>query len=272
MNERKLSPSESDVSHSCNVGPPTNLERITRRCTSRDPRVMPSHQPAPARYRSNSKSAVNEKSPCPEGHYVEKTQIKSPWRGLDARPEAEYEATSDDMRLEDLPSYSSRSSYPSQPQRPLIDLVRNEWRTNPKYGQTHSLSPERSGQPRWVRAVAARRVRQYFIVYLLLLGACWLSWKWYIKPKWEEHIVLSESLDERMRTGMGWFGSNMRPVFNDMVQMKTLDRKLVPGVGGKGARKRLVIVGDVHGCKDECMRLHSLILTIICAAQLIQEF
>jgi hypothetical protein len=37
-----------------------------------------------------------------------------------------------------------------------------------------------------------------------------------------------------MRTGMGWFGSNMRPVFNDMVQMKTLDRKLVPGVGGKG--------------------------------------
>lgn len=51
-----------------------------------------------------------------------------------------------------------------------------------------------------------------------------------------------------MKTGEGWFGENMRPEFLDMVQMKMLDQDLVPA---RKDRKRLVIIGDVHGCSDE---------------------
>lgn len=40
----------------------------------------------------------------------------------------------------------------------------------------------------------------------------------------------------------------MRPVFRDMIHLKTIDQGLVPQKGGKG---RLILVGDVHGCHDE---------------------
>lgn len=261
MDRTNLSPPGYEHSQSCNHIPSqTNPEETTRGCTSRNPQVKSLYQPPPARYRSNSKSAVKTSSHA-EAYLGERSQTNFPLRLPDAGPEVEYETTSDDMEFEDLPSYSSRISYGSQPQRPLIDSVKNEWRTDPKYGQTYSPSPEPSSQPLWLHAMTARRFRRYSILYLFLTGLCWLGWKWYLRPTWDEHTVLSGSLDERMRTGMGWFGSNMRPVFNEMVHLKTLDHRLVPGMGANRDSKRLIIVGDVHGCKDECIvpylpRLH----------------
>lgn len=46
------------------------------------------------------------------------------------------------------------------------------------------------------------------------------------------------------------FGTNMRPTFNDMIQLKTIDQTLVPR---KKDKARLIVVGDVHGCHDERM-------------------
>ena len=52
-----------------------------------------------------------------------------------------------------------------------------------------------------------------------------------------------------MQTGEGWFGENMRPEFLDMVHVQTLDQSLIPQ---KHDRNRLIVIGDVHGCHDEC--------------------
>jgi hypothetical protein len=47
------------------------------------------------------------------------------------------------------------------------------------------------------------------------------------------------------------------PRFEDLILIQTLDPELVPtDLAGEDAgsknKKRLVIVGDVHGCKEEC--------------------
>ncbi len=131
-------------------------------------------------------------------------------------------------------------------------MMTNGWRINQRCAQAPSSSPDRGGKSGWV----LRRLRRYLLVYPMLLGACWISWKWYLRPRWEEHTLLSESLEERMRIGKEWVGSNVRPSFNDMVHMKTLDRRLVPGSGSGPTGKRLIVVGDVHGCKDECVTSH----------------
>ena len=66
---------------------------------------------------------------------------------------------------------------------------------------------------------------------------------------WNEHTLLRGSLDERMKTGVGWFGANMRPKFSDITQLSEMDAALLP-TGGRHGR-RLIVIGDVHGCHDE---------------------
>lgn len=246
----EISANEDVPYHRNATSPLRSLEQSTHRCTSTDPRVAPLPNP-PTRYRSNSKSAPEEISLYLDGAYIQESHSDSPRRESDDWVQGEVRRA--DIASEDIPSYTLRSFFRTRAAWPLIDLVKNEWRTNPRYGQTRSPSPDRSCQSRWTYAMTARRLQRYLLVYLLLVGACWLSWRWYLKPQLEEHLLLSESLDERFKTGKGWFGSNKKPAFNDMVHLKTLDKNLVPGVGSGRSRKRLIIVGDVHGCKDECM-------------------
>ena len=75
------------------------------------------------------------------------------------------------------------------------------------------------------------------------------NWHYWAGPTWTEHRLLSKSLIERMKTGEGWLGENLRPEFLDMVQVKTLNQDFIPA---REERKRLIVIGDVHGCSDEC--------------------
>ena len=158
-----------------------------------------------------------------------------------------------DKEYDESPSAKAHAyHYPSRrTRRPLIDFVRNEWRTNPKPGQAHSSSPDRHlfHTPRWRQVVSARKVRRYALFYLLLLCMSWVSWNCWLEPMYAEHLLLRGSLDERMNTGKGWFGANMRPKFKDIIQLEELDSSLIPR-GGKESR-RLIVIGDVHGCKEE---------------------
>ena len=143
---------------------------------------------------------------------------------------------------------------PSRLRRP-IDLVRNPRRTNSDYGQLYSSESDEvsssADSPTWKQVLTARKVRRSTLLFLLLLILLWGNWEWWLRPLWDEHVSLRRALDERMRTGQGWFGTNMRPVFTDMIQLKTLDASLIPQGGKTGKRNRLIFVGDVHGCKKE---------------------
>lgn len=72
--------------------------------------------------------------------------------------------------------------------------------------------------------------------------------------KEHEEILTSLNADTLEKMG-GWFGTNVRPEFVDVVPMRTLDPALLPSperTKGHKSSRRLVIVGDVHGCQDEC--------------------
>lgn len=177
--------------------------------------------------------------------------------------------------------YSAARSYPSEPRRPLIHYIKNEWRNSTLGGggatawSTSSQAPQMSRSRLWLERTAdkiedaglfvlsiisAPRFRRYLVVYLLFMGLTWSTWATLIGPRWKEHKDLMNSLDRvASESKNGWFGSNARAFFSDMIQVKDLDSVYLPletiPTTGLTDRRRLVFVGDVHGCKDELVEL-----------------
>ena len=154
----------------------------------------------------------------------------------------------------DVPAYSKKVD--DHLRRPLINYARNEWRNSP----SHNLSSPGSERKEAGYGLILRspKFRRYIFVYAVLLLACWLGWKSWLQPKWEEEALLSKSLEETHAIRKNWFGINARPPFADMIQVKDLDQSFLPTMGkdrtvDKNSKKRLIIIGDVHGCKHERM-------------------
>ena len=147
------------------------------------------------------------------------------------------------------PQHDFRAYQSQRKRRPLVDFIRNEWKTYPYTPSSSSPESPSYSSPNWIQVCSAPRVRRYMLLLLVLLSLTLGNWHYWAGPTWLEHRLLSRSLDDRMKTGEGWFGENMRPEFLDMDQVKTLDKDLIPA---RDDRKRLIIIGDVHGCSDEC--------------------
>ena len=152
--------------------------------------------------------------------------------------------------------------------KPLIDFVKNEWHTNPKYAYDNNddrRQPypwnEYDDLPEWLELVvlmlSTPKVRRNGPVLLLFLIVLFCLWKMYVTPQLTDHAQLTQALDPHFREAVGgWFGSNAIPEFDDLVKVASLDTSVVPA-GMEGSKpKRLIIVGDVHGCKAECMFLY----------------
>lgn len=171
---------------------------------------------------------------------------------------------------------NARSRF-SRLSRPLIDSARNGWpsHSNPAY---HSLSSSTDDNDPGclqiaVSVVSAPRFRRYVLLYLTLFTLCWAGWTFMLSPTLEERGNLQQSLDSTKADVGGWFGSNSVPRFDDLTRIASLDPALVPGTetqgskGGSRSQKRLIVVGDVHGCKEECRcsrtRSRRLELTVI---------
>ncbi|KAK5014955.1 hypothetical protein LTR39_002870, partial [Cryomyces antarcticus] len=187
-----------------------------------------------------------------------------------------------DHQYDHLPLFSG-AAYPSRHPSPqpsanqsghLIDRVTNKWKESSSlhddssssydddypdyYREKDGLSWEDTKDLIWpLSMLRYRRARRIMLIYILLLASVYVWWKWYLRPGWEETKVLEQSF--RNRTD-DW-GRNSRPDFADMVQVKTLDERFLPRPTDlKGGPKdkqqnRLVIVGDVHGCKEELLAL-----------------
>lgn len=89
---------------------------------------------------------------------------------------------------------------------------------------------------------------------LALLALCLLGWRWVLSPDLAEQASLLQSLDPHSKdVAGGWFGTNALPVLEDLVRIQTLSPSLLPSSSEDPVNyRRLIFIGDVHGCKDEC--------------------
>jgi hypothetical protein len=101
------------------------------------------------------------------------------------------------------------------------------------------------------------------LVYAVLVMFAYIGWDVFLQPMLQERKVIIESLDvAAMEKVGGWYGTNLRPEFAEIVSMRTLSPDFLPrlekNTRHKSGQRRLVIVGDVHGCQDECKLLAAL--------------
>ncbi|KLJ12051.1 hypothetical protein EMPG_12808 [Blastomyces silverae] len=156
--------------------------------------------------------------------------------------------------------FNSSSSYPRQPQRPIIDYVRNGWMATKQRYSKSGPNMKANGSKWWPACMnslfallRAPRFRRYIIVYVILIWICLGSWVGLVSPRLREHSEISRALDPNVRnSALGWFGSNAMPKFDDLVYLRSLDPALLPSENAKNPQqKRLIVIGDVHGCLDE---------------------
>ncbi|KAL8941429.1 MAG: hypothetical protein Q9216_002234 [Gyalolechia sp. 2 TL-2023] len=149
-------------------------------------------------------------------------------------------------------SYNNAYAYQyNQPRRPLLDFINNQWRSSTS---SPPFPPTSAPAPSVLQIMSAPRLRRYMMAILLVILLPWASWRWYGRPRWQERQLLNDAFEGNLQTGAAWYGVNLRPMFKDMIQLRTLDSTQLPRSENKS---RLIFVGGVHGCHDELQALLS---------------
>jgi hypothetical protein len=92
-----------------------------------------------------------------------------------------------------------------------------------------------------------RRLQRYFVIYVICVFVVLVGWLIYWGPHYAAYKQEIRAMDHPTEET---FGKNKRPEFGGMVQVKKLEEKFLPK--GEG---RLIVVGDVHGCREELEHL-----------------
>lgn len=176
-----------------------------------------------------------------------------------------YEQDTGDVDKERRTSHIQGTGLPPPLLKPLIDNVTNSWRD---IKQASDIEPQDDDERElrfcdWedktscphvtLAVVRSRRFRRMLAVLLIcLLLACYVG-NWVLRPQLEE--------DWEMQSGFmpgrldGTYGIARGGHFEG-TRIKDLDPSLVPGgTQDTAGDRRLVFVGDIHGCKHELLKL-----------------
>jgi len=149
--------------------------------------------------------------------------------------------------------------------RPLIEKVTNRWQ-EVDIASNHGILASEDREPRFCDleedescpnitkdAIKSRRFRRMAFTLLILLAIVLYGWKWHVRPRIQRNWDLMEGFMALRSNGTyGWAnGGDFDGTF-----IKDLDSKVLPGgESDPHGRKRLIFVGDIHGCQSEFVRL-----------------
>lgn len=143
-------------------------------------------------------------------------------------------------------------------QRPLIELI-------PDHGANVDASDEEDDfygpdddfltPLKWQAALARttdripRRIRRSPKLYAALALALIVAWVTCLGPRWTAYRAERRLMDDGPAMS---FGSNVQPALRGMIQVRDMNQAHLPA---KHEHRRLVFVGDVHGCRHDLARL-----------------
>ncbi|GAB1741811.1 hypothetical protein NU219Hw_g7219t1 [Hortaea werneckii] len=183
------------------------------------------------------------------------------WLGPSKEPTTTHPNTQprDPLRPLGHAGYNRRSA-------PLVDQVTNSWRNEEKASayyisaaedEGHELrfcDPEEEGScPNTsISLLQSRRFRRICAVIVAMILVMWYAWRYavpYLRQEWEyKQGFLSSQSD-------GTYGLARAGDFEGTA-IKWIDPALVPGgEADPEGKRRLVFVGDIHGCKEELLEL-----------------
>ncbi|CAK1364921.1 unnamed protein product [Cercospora beticola] len=164
-----------------------------------------------------------------------------------------------------VPEYAAPTSHAGAEKRPLIDQVTNPWQQEkrPTSDDTEDdderefgccdLENDRSCPNTARKLVASRRARRMFALLLLFSLAAYYAWTRYLQPIVEEEWAYKEGF---MSQDNGTYGIARGGHDRDLVRIKSLDPAFLPGgPADPEGERRLVFIGDIHGCKKELLKL-----------------
>lgn len=166
------------------------------------------------------------------------------------------------------PSRESDNTWLSGARLPLVEKCTNEWQNSPLYHEATSLET-RSTAPDavanilktvWAVIKAPKFQRLVFASILAtVLATCY--WRYFLS----DYMVLEKEAWTALNADFGRnhpnvYGKNMRVQFPGMTHLSTLDTKYLPrtsraNLRGASKHRRLIFVGDIHGCMDELQAL-----------------
>ena len=145
---------------------------------------------------------------------------------------------------------------------PLVAMARNQWNDmSPSSKRRRSplrLPSSRMTLEEWEaqdEAEFKQLLKKYIFWCCFVATTVILTWFLWLSPMYTEYLMLSDSILSRVSSREDWFGGNMHVELKNVLQLRRLDEDLMPGPRSKG--RRLIVVGDVHGCIDERKSSHS---------------
>jgi hypothetical protein len=145
-------------------------------------------------------------------------------------------------------TYYRDNPYAPQARTPLIDLIpehREDLYVSDEEDSFYGKEDDFLVPPKWQNRLERipRRFKRSCFVALGVAFTLLISWCMYFGPR---HAAYNEELRQMDHSPAMSYGSNLRPEFKDLIQIKDMDEEHLPKKG-----KRLVFVGDVHGCREE---------------------